>query len=166
MDGEQREILERLRGIAENGGDLAAHKESIERLYLQVFGRSLRKCGCKNILRDAVIEIYSMLRVQQLPKNKSIMAGKAKLRKGVVVLHEGNHYTNANLTDDVARAFLSLFPHRKDWFEVLPSATTEKEVVAEVAETPENGAELASKSKKTQNKTITAKRKKVASKGK
>ena len=61
---------------------------------------------------------------------------QAKLVNGVVLKWQGNHYTNANLTDEVAREFLSAFPMRKDWFAVLPSASTEKQVVAEVAEMP------------------------------
>jgi hypothetical protein len=70
----------------------------------------------------------------QRKSNKKM--AQAKLVNGVVLKWQGNHYTNANLTDEVAREFLSAFPVRKDWFAVLPSASTEKQVVAEVAEMP------------------------------
>ncbi len=58
---------------------------------------------------------------------------KAKLVNGVVLQVGGIHYTNANLTDEVARAFLSAFPMRKDWFAVLP----EKQDEAKAADVPE-----------------------------
>lgn len=66
---------------------------------------------------------------------------QARLVNGVVLQWKGNHYTNTNLTDEVAREFLASFPQRKDWFEVLPSATTAKAVSAEVAEMPKKPAE-------------------------
>ena len=53
-------------------------------------------------------------------KNNTTMT-KAKLVNGVVLQVGGIHYTNANLTDEVARAFLSAFPMRKDWFAELPA---------------------------------------------
>ena len=84
---------------------------------------------------------------------------QAKLVNGVVLKWQGNHYTNANLTDEVAREFLDAFPIRKDWFAVLPSASTEKQVVAEVAEMPP--AEVSPKSEPT-----TPKKKKSAKKRK
>lgn len=82
---------------------------------------------------------------------------QAKLVNGVVLQWKGNHYTNNNLTDEVAREFLTAFPMRKDWFAELPSATTEKQVVAEVANEPsaEVSAEkqpTAPKKKKTSKK--------------
>lgn len=90
----------------------------------------------------------------------------AKLVKGVVLQHDGNHYTNHNLTDAVAREFLEKFPMRKDWFEVLPSATTESQVVAEVEEVPEKDSNLPSKAEKSSSKATTPKRKKTAKKRK
>ena len=84
---------------------------------------------------------------------------QAKLVRGVVLQWKGNHYTNNNLTDDVAREFLTAFPMRKDWFEILPSATTEKQVVAEVADEP--SAEVSA-----ENEPATPKKKKSAKKRK
>ena len=93
----------------------------------------------------------------QRKSNKKM--AQAKLVNGVVLKWQGNHYTNANLTDEVARDFLASFPQRKDWFEILPSATTEKQVVAEVAEMP--SAEVSPESEPT-----TPKKKKTARKRK
>lgn len=91
---------------------------------------------------------------------------QARLVMGVVVFYGGKHYTNKNLTDDVARAFLEKFPQRKDWFEVLPPADIQKEVVEEESETNENGAEEASKSEKVADKPTAPKAKKSAKKRK
>lgn len=84
---------------------------------------------------------------------------QARLVRGVVLQWKGNHYTNANLTDEVAREFLTAFPMRKDWFEILPSATTDKQVVAEVANEP--SAEVSAENEPTtpKNKKKGAKRK-------
>lgn len=157
--------LEEMRVIAEMGGDLTPYKQRITALYWEVCRKHLRQCKCKNILKDAFIEIYTQLKRNTRTTNKKTMA-QAKLVKGVVLFHEGQHYTNKNLTDDVARAFLVKFPQRKDWFEVLPSATTEKEVVAEVSDTAENGAEEASESEKVADKPTAPKTKKSAKKRK
>lgn len=90
---------------------------------------------------------------------------QARLVMGVVLKWENNHYTNRNLTDDVARAFLEKFPQRKDWFEALPSATTAKSVVAE-AEEAESNAEIATESEKSEEQATTPKKKKSARKRK
>lgn len=52
---------------------------------------------------------------------------KARLVNGVVLQVGGIHYTNANITDEVARAFLSAFPMRKDWFAELPPAEVKED---------------------------------------
>lgn len=144
-----------LRGLASSGHDLALVRERIDRLYWAVCRKHLRKCRCKNVEKDALLEIYAKLKYHH--KTNKTMA-QAKLVNGVVLKWQGNHYTNANLTDEVAREFLDAFPVRKDWFAVLPSAS-EKQVVAEVAEMP--SAEV-----KPEKVTATPKKKKTAKKRK
>ena len=143
----------------ELNGDLAPYKERIKTLYWEVCRKHLRQCKCKNILKDAFLEIYSRLRQNKKKTVKTSNMAQARLVMGVVLKWENNHYTNKNLTDDVARAFLEKFPQRKDWFEVLPSATTEKQVTAEVAET-------APEEEKTEEQATTPKKKKTARKRK
>lgn len=144
-----------LRGLATSGNDLALVRERIDRLYFAVCGKHLRKCRCKNVEKDALLEIYAKLMYHKTNKTMA----QAKLVNGVVLKWQGNHYTNANLTDEVAREFLSAFPVRKDWFAELPSASTGKQVVAEVAQMP--SAEVSDKSEPT-----TPKKKKTAKKRK
>lgn len=155
-DQEAQAELMILRGLATSGHDLALVRERIDRLYWAVCRKHLRKCRCKNVEKDALLEIYAKLMYQR--KSNKKMA-QAKLVNGVVLKWQGNHYTNANLTDEVAREFLSAFPVRKDWFAVLPSASTEKQVVAEVAEMPSAEVE-------PEKGTATPKKKKTAKKRK
>mgnify|MGYP006923283436 CR=1 FL=1 len=82
--------------------------------------------------KDALLEIYAKLMYHQ--KTNTAMT-TAKLVNGVVLQVGGKHYTNANLTDEIARQFLDIFPMRKDWFSVLPPAE-EKEDAENVAEMP------------------------------
>lgn len=145
-----------LRGLADSGNDLALVRERIDRLYWEVCRKHLRHCRCKNVERDALIEIYAKLRFNT--KTNTKMA-KARLVNGVVIRVGGTHYTNANLTDEIARQFLEVFPMRKDWFAVLPSATTAKEVTAEVAEMPSNES-------KAEKRPTTSKKGKSPKKGK
>jgi len=145
-----------LRGLAEGGGDLALVRERVDRLYWAVCRKHLRTCKCKNVEKDALLEIYAKLMYHK--KTNTTMA-QARLVRGVVLQYKGAHYTNSNLTDEVARDFLASFPQRKDWFEILPSATTEKQVVAEVANEPSNEV-------KAENEPTTPKKKKSARKRK
>ena len=155
-DQEAQAELMILRGLASSGNDLALVKERIDRLYWAVCRKHLRKCNCRDKYRDALLEIYSKLMYHQ--KTNTTMA-QAKLVRGVVLQWKSNHYTNSNLTDEVARDFLTAFPQRKDWFEILPSATTDKQVVAEVANEP--SAEVSA-----ENEPATPKKKKSAKKRK
>lgn len=116
-----------MRGYQENGS-LALHKDRLNNLYRVVCGKSLPTCNCKNKLDDAIIEIYVQLKRENITE---IMERKAKLVQGVALLHvegfDGVIYTNHNLTDEVARAFLKQRPDRKDWFEVLPDMDDEQQ---------------------------------------
>ena len=163
-DNEALAELKDLRGLADTGS-LAGAKERVEKLYFAVLGKHLRRCRCRNILQDALLEIYTKLRKKD---NSKIMDPniKARLVNGVVLQWKGNHYTNNNLTDEVAREFLSKFPQRKDWFAVLPSATTAKEVVAEAEEHPGEGQEIAPKEAEPKTQPNTPKKKKTAKKRK
>ena len=155
-DQEAQAELMILRGLASSGNDLALVKERIDRLYWAVCRKHLRTCKCKDKYKDALFEIYAKLMYHQ--KTNTNMA-QSRLVRGVVLQWKGNHYTNSNLTDEVAREFLAAFPQRKDWFEILPSATTEKAVVAEVADEPSNEV-------KAENEPTTPKKKKSVRKRK
>lgn len=146
-----------LRGLAESGNDLALVKERIARLYLAVCNKTLKKCNCKDKYRDALYEIYYTLRYYE--NNMEEFNTTAKLVNGVVLFVDGKHYSNNNLTDEVARNFLAKFPQRKNWFSVLPNEPEKEQAKAESAKMPENGAEIVSKGIKAQSQAITPKKK-------
>ena len=83
---------------------------------------------------------------------------QSRLVNGVVLQWKGNHYTNNNLTDEVAREFLAAHPQRKDWFAELPSASTAKGVTAEVANEP--SAEVSAETEPTTKTKKTSKKRK------
>lgn len=146
-----------LRGLASSGNDLALVRERIDRLYWAVCRKHLRTCRCKNVEKDALLEIYAKLKYHQ--KTNTTMA-QARLVNGVVLQWKGNHYTNANITDKVARDFLEAHPKRSDWFAVIP------EPQESVEDKPEIGAETAQESAKVETEPTTPKKKKNARKRK
>lgn len=147
LEEAQAELSE-LRGLADTGQSLAVVKERIARLYLDVCRKQLRKCKCKNVLEDALAEIYAT--IQKYKRNMDTYTAKARLVNGVVLHVGAKVYTNANLTDEVARQFLAQFPQRKDWFTSLPDDEAAKaEPVAEVVEAaPSPTPKKSKKSKK------------------
>lgn len=147
----------RLRGIAAQGGGLATVKKDIAKLYAVVCRKQLRQCGCKNILDDAMFEIYAKLKKYE--NDMDTINTHARLVNGVVLPWKGNHYTNSNLTDKVAREFLAAFPQRRDWFAELPEEEQK-------AEAPENSAQVAPKAIKKAQQATTPKKGKAPKKGK
>ena len=101
---------------------LKAYEAEIESLYKLVFDHELRECNCKDRLSDAIIEMSVYL------KNNDKMRSEInyKLKNGIVLVWKNNPYTNANLTDEVAVAFLKEFPMRTDWFAKMPKASEVK----------------------------------------
>lgn len=95
----------------------------IETLYHEVLGRPIRGCRCPDKWRDAVLEIYSYIKKHGKMKEKS----NYKLRAGVILQIAGSSqiYTNDNLTDEVAAAFLSEHPNAAGRFEIIPPAKKE-----------------------------------------
>lgn len=102
--------------------------ETIEALSLDIIGRPVKVCDCKDRYHDAVLE---MLRLVQ--KNIS-MKSHYLLKAGVVIqFRDGAVYTNANLTDEVAERFLRERPNAEGLFAYLPP---KKATVKKVATTP------------------------------
>ena len=110
----------------------SAEQATIERLYYEVLGKHLNGCRCPDKWHDAVLEINSYIKKHGKMKEKS----NYKLRAGVILQIAGSSeiYTNDNLTDEVAAAFLKEHPNAAGRFEVIPTA--EKD-----AEAPKAGGE-------------------------
>ena len=98
----------------------SAEQATIERLYYEVLGKRLSGCRCPDRWHDAVLEINSYIKKHGKMKEKS----NYKLRAGVILQIAGSSeiYTNDNLTDEVAAAFLKEHPNAAGRFEVIPTA--------------------------------------------
>ena len=110
----------------------SAEQATIERLYYEVLGKRLSGCRFPDKWHDAVLEINSYIKKHGKMKEKS----NYKLRAGVILQIAGSSeiYTNDNLTDEVAAAFLKEHPNATGRFEVIPTAKKD-------AEAPKAGGE-------------------------
>ena len=110
----------------------SAEQTTIERLYYEVLGKRLNGCRCPDKWHDAVLEINSYIKKHGKMKEKSNYI----LRAGVILQIAGSSeiYTNDNLTDEVAAAFLKEHPNATGRFEVIPTAKKD-------AEAPKAGGE-------------------------
>ena len=110
----------------------SAEQATIERLYYEVLAKRLSGCRCPDKWHDAVLEINSYIKKHGKMKEKS----NYKLRAGVILQIAGSSeiYTNDNLTDEVAAAFLKEHPNATGRFEVIPTAKKD-------AEAPKAGGE-------------------------
>lgn len=112
--------LTRLRSLMMAGGDDSVFsiedRAIIENLHLSELGCKVRECGCKDRYTDAVVVLYSTL------NRRKIMAKDQKyiLRPGVLIWVGTNVYTNNNLTDEVAEAYLDTYPEARNKFERVP----------------------------------------------
>lgn len=139
--------LTSLRGLAGNTQALATFRERTAALYLAVCRKTLPSCNCRDKWTDALVEIYMKLQQLKTTDTMEQLNTKAQLVRGVVLFWKGNHYTNANLTDEVAREFLAAFPQRANWFAVKPEETP-AEAVTEAVEATEPAERPATPSKK------------------
>lgn len=111
--------LTRLRSLMAAGGDdsvfTVADRELIELLHRDEFGTPVRVCNCRDRYTDAVIVLWKSI------KTRGTMAKEMKyqLHAGVIIWVGTDVYSNANLTDKVAAAYLKKHPeHRKKFAKV------------------------------------------------
>lgn len=123
---EARQEIFRLRGKFASPYN-QSDKVVIERLYLLVLGKRFRPTSCQNCYHDAVIELYLYAN-----KNTKMTERKYLLKAGAIIntpiFDNGKVYSNANLTDDVAERFLSMFPEKVVLFQKVPEKTAETDV--------------------------------------
>lgn len=132
--------------LSENGeSGLLSYRADIERLYWLVCRKALRRCNCRNVLSDAVIEINVQIK-------KGYTMTRATLKAGAVIQYKGGIYTNANITDEVAQAYLADFPKRAGLFSVLPPEKAVTEEVAAPVESDTAPTEVVEKPKKKTTK--------------
>lgn len=113
---EALECCNELRGRFD--GFSTSDKKLIERLYKEVLDKRITRKSCKDCYRDAFVEIYNYLKREKRMKEKC----NYRLKAGVVLqdFENGRIYTNANLTDKVAKAWLKKYPRQERMFEIVP----------------------------------------------
>ena len=117
---EAMEQLTRLRSLMVAGGDDSVFstedRKIIEALHLSELGCKVRDCGCKDRYTDAVVVLYSTLKKRKtMTKDQKYM-----LRPGVLIWVGTQVYTNNNVTDEVAEAYLTAHPEARGKFERIP----------------------------------------------
>jgi len=146
--------VEELRGHG-NAPFSIEQKRLIAQMYPEITGRPFRRTACQRCYHDAVIEMAVKLRKEQKMREKC----NYHMRAGFIIrcgdFDDGEIYTNANLTDDVARRYLERFPNKRDMFDVIPEEPAETPAEADnepsdvsVQPSGENPAKGGSKRKK------------------
>lgn len=110
-------ILENLHSLIVAGGDdsifTAQQKGWISKLHKAEFGEPIRECKCKNRYTDAVTVLLLRLRKRGNTREEA----RYRLRRGILIWLSNNCYTAANITDDVAAAYLAAHPDAAHKFE-------------------------------------------------
>lgn len=95
----------------------ASEKALIVRMYGDVLGKTFRPTTCQQCYHDALIEIYLYLKKNKTMKKKC----SYKLRAGFIIscptFHDGQIYTNDNLTDKIAEEYMELYPSKVAMFD-------------------------------------------------
>lgn len=132
-------------------------KETIENLYLAVCGKRFRPTSCQNCYHDALLEVINYL------KHHTTMAEKSNFRlKAGAIIHSplfenGKIFTNENMTDEVAKKYLSKYPGQMVLFQKVPEGFKpgQKEVpTLEEAQEMKKKAEVALKGAQTKVENI------------
>lgn len=132
-------------------------KETIEKLYLAVCGKKFRPTSCQNCYHDALLEVINYI------KHHTTMAEKSNFRlKAGAIIHNptfenGKVFTNDNLTDAVAKAYLNKYPGQMVLFQKVQDGFVpgKKEVpTLEEAQEMKQKAEVAVKGAQTKVENI------------
>ena len=106
-------------------------KRLISQMYPEIMGKPFRRTACQRCYHDAVIEMAVKLRKEQKMREKC----DYHMRAGFIIrcgdFDNGEIYTNANLTNDLARRYLERFPQKRVMFDRIPEEPAETPVQAE-----------------------------------
>jgi hypothetical protein len=116
--------VEELRGHG-NAPFSIEQKRLIAQMYPEILGKPFRRTACQRCYHDAVIEMAVKLRKEQKMREKC----DYHMRAGFIIrcgdFDGGEIYTNANLTNDVAKRYLERFPQKRAMFDRIPEETAE-----------------------------------------
>lgn len=116
---------EQLIAAATTGGGLSyPQKKRVEELTRLILNAEVRKCNCTDRFLDALFMCRKQLKTYGVMKTPC----KYKLKNNVVLQFQNNVYTNANLTDEVAEAYLAKYPKTTYFVEKAVVEVSEKQV--------------------------------------
>lgn len=99
--------VETLIAAATTGGGLSyPQKRRVEELTRLILNAEVRQCNCSDRFLDALFMCRKQLKTYGIMK-----PCKYRLKNNVVLQFQNNVYTNANLTDEVAEAYLAKYPN-------------------------------------------------------
>lgn len=116
-------ILTELRGRIDSGLS-SMDKAQVTSLYNEVLGKTFKPTSCRDCYRDAVIEMILYLKKNGAMKEKC----QYTLLNGAIIREfgTGKVYSNANLTDKVAEAWLRKYPQQIKMFATYPADWQER----------------------------------------
>lgn len=119
---EAKTMTERLRERGNAASFSTSEKVEIERLYQATLGKKFRVTSCQRCYHDALIEITLYLRRHNAMP--TINEKQYTLRNGFIIraaeFHDGEVFSNANLTDEIAAEYLAKYPHMAKYFATIP----------------------------------------------
>lgn len=120
--------VENLIAAATKGGGLSyPQKSRVEELTRLILNAEVRQCNCTDRFLDALFLCRKQLKTYGLMK-----PCKYKLKNNVVLQFQNGVYTNANLTDEVAEAYLAKYPNTTYFAEKTAIEVSEKQAVGPV----------------------------------
>jgi hypothetical protein len=127
-----RKTLDRLLSLRRNprsDNDFSdSDKQSVDALHRSILGSPVRDCSCRNRYADAYYEIMAALPKETRNLIKmSKQQNRYHLKGGYVIYHEGSHYTNVTLTDDIAKAYLAKHPDAAYQFDSIPEPEVQED---------------------------------------
>lgn len=115
--------VETLIAAATSGGGLSyPQKNRVEELTRLILHAEVRQCNCTDRFLDALFMCRKQLKTYGIMKPCNY-----KLRNNVVLQFQNNVYTNANLTDEVAEAYLAKYPNTTYFAEKKAVEVSEKQ---------------------------------------
>lgn len=116
---------EQLIAAATSGGGLSyPQKNRVQELTRLILNAEVRQCNCTDRFLDALFMCRKQLKTYGIMKPCNY-----KLKNNVVLQFQNGVYTNANLTDEVAEAYLAKYPNTTYFAEKKPIEASEKETV-------------------------------------
>lgn len=114
-----KDIIEELRGRFDAPFS-SSDKSTIANLYYEVIGKTFVQTSCQQCYHDGLIEIYHYIRKHGKMAEKLNYRLKAGAIINCPAFKGGKIFSNDNLTDEIAKEYLSQFPDNVELFQKVP----------------------------------------------